>query len=176
MGLTGTSATTLAANPTFLIWAQGTDNFDASKIVKGAQYKIELFYGSNVGTADRTVFKILLSDLVQATQGVNLPWNTLGPKSLAALDPNGSLAGTQINSLELDWVQNPSAQQIGGITGVINSSSGSFGPNRFVPRGALSAILDNQTIPSFSTTGNRTLFYGYRMVDGSGKQGVYQYN
>ena len=176
MGLTGTNASTLAANPVSLLWAQPGEGFDAAQIIKGARYKIELFYGSNVGTADRTVFKTLLSNLVNANQGVNLAWNTLGPKSLAALDPNGSLAGTQVNTLALDWVQNPSAEQIGGITGVIDNF-GTFGPNRFVPRGVLSAILNNHTIPSFSTTtGNRTLFYGYRMVDGSGKQGVYQYN
>lgn len=174
-GLTGLNATTLAANPNIIVWAQPGEGFDATKIVKGARYRIELFYGSNVGTADRTVFKTLLSDLVIAEQGFNLPWNSLGPKSLAALDPNGSLAGTQINTLALDWVQNPSAQQIGGITGVIDNF-GTFGPSRFVPRGALSGILDNQTIPSFTTSTPRTLIYGYRMLDSSGKQSVYQYN
>lgn len=176
-GLTGTAATTLATNQPGLLWAQANDGFDASKVVKGARYTIELFYGTNVGFANRTVGKTLLSDLVKATQGVNLPWNTLGPKSIAALDPNGSFAGVQINNLQLDWLQNPSAQQIGSIQGVINTSNGTFGPGRFVPRGNLSGVLDNQTIPAFGpTTANRTLLYGYRMLDSSSKTAVYQYN
>lgn len=96
-----------------MIWAQPADAVDPTKFVKGTAYTIELFYGTNTGTADLTVRKVLHSDLVQATQAVNLPRNSLGTQSTLALDPNGSLAGAQ-TSLLMDWVQNPSAQPIGG--------------------------------------------------------------
>ncbi|HQS31246.1 MAG: hypothetical protein B7X59_08720 [Polaromonas sp. 39-63-203] len=179
-GVAGPDAATLTANPSnggnILIWAQSTNEVDTTQFVKGSMYRIELFYGLNTGTADVTMSKTLLSDLVQATRAVYLPWNTLGAQSLAALDPNGSLTGIQDN-LPLDWVQNLSAQQVGGVSAVINTTSGSFGPNRFVPRGATSAILDNQTVPAFTATAaNRTLLFGYRMLDTSNKTAVYQYN
>lgn len=180
-GITGNGAATLATNPNnggnLLIWSQSTTEVDTTKFVKGSKYQVELFYGSNTTTADRTLHKTLLSDLVQVTQAVNLPWNTLGPQSMAALDPNGSLAGSQVNSLPVDRVQNLSAQQINGVQAVINTTTGSFGPTRFVPRGATSVILDNQTVPAFSaTTANRTLLFSYRMLDTSSKTAVFQYN
>lgn len=175
-GITGTDATTLATNQTGFVWAQTADNVDPSKFVKGARYKVELFYGSNTTTPAYTFHKTLLSDLIQATQAVNLPWNTLGPQSLAALDPNGSLAGAQ-TALPVDWVQNPAAQQIGGVQAVVNTTSGSFGPMRSVPKGATSAILDNVTVPAFTaSSANRTLLFSHRMLDGSNKTAVYIYN
>ena len=77
----------------------------------------------------------------------------------------------------LDWVQNPAAQQIGNLQSVINSKTGTYGLAKLVPRGALSAVLDNQTVPAFSTSsGSRILLYSYRMLDGSNKNAVYQYN
>lgn len=175
-GVTGTIAATLATNPTGLLWAQGSE-VDPTRFVKGAKYQVELFYGSTP-TAGPIFHKTLLSDLIQATQAVNLPWNTLGPQSLAALDPLGSLAGAQVNSLPVDWVQNPAAQQIGGVQAVVNMTSGSFGPTRSVPKGATSAILNNVTVPAFSTvtSTNRTLLFNHRMLDGSNKTAVYFYN
>ena len=177
-GITGANATTLETNQTFFVWAQTADGVDASKFVKGARYKVELFYGTST-TATHIYNKVLLSDLIQATQAVNLPWNTLGPQSLAALDPNGSLTGAQ-TALPVDWVQNIAAQQINSAQAVVNTTSGSFGPSRFVPRGATSAILDNQTVPAFSTISttlpSRTLLFGHRMLDTSSKTAVYTYN
>lgn len=176
-GITGTDATVLATNQSGLLWAQTADGIDPSKIIKGAKYKIELFYGSS-GTIVGPVFhKTLLNDLVQATQGANLPWNTLGTQSLAALDPAGSLTGAQ-TALPVDWVQNLSAQQIGGVQAVTNTTSGGFGPTKAVPKGAISAILDNQTVPLFNTTNpvGRTLLFSYRMIDSSNKTAVYTYN
>jgi hypothetical protein len=174
-GITGSSATTLAPNQSGLLWAQTADSVAPAQFVKGARYKIELFYGTST-TPTHVYKKTLLSDLVQATQAVNLPWNTLGPQSLAALDPNGSLTGAQA-ALPVDWAQNIAAQQIGGVSAVIDTATGTFGTNRFVPRGALSAILDNLTVPAFTaTTANRTLLFGYRMLDTSNKTAVYQYN
>lgn len=178
-GTSGTAAATLTANPTSFLWAQPSDAVDTSQIVKGARYQIELFYGANTTTPGHSVTKVLLSDLVPTTLGANLPWNTLGPKSLAAFDPSGSLAGVQTSSLEMDWVQNTAAQQISTVQPVINATNGSFGTAKTVPRGATSVVLDNpdQIVPAFATdTGSRTVLFGYRMTDGSSKTAVYMYN
>ena len=174
-GITGTGATALAANQSGFVWAQPADGVDPSKIVKGAKYKVELFYGTNTVAADRVIYKTLLSDLVQATQAVSLPWNTPGPQTLSALDPTGSLTGAQ-TALTVDWVQNPAAQQIGGAQAVTDTTSGGYGPMKQVPRGATSVVLDNQTVPQFGTNIGRTLNFNYRMLDTSIKTTVYTYN
>jgi hypothetical protein len=177
-GLTGTAATTLTANPSNngnnrLTWVQPTDGFDPSLFVRAAVYHFELFYGTNTGTADVTVNKTLLTDMVRATQGASLPWNTPGARLLAALDPNGTLAGQQAG-LTLDWTLNVSAQQIGSAQAMV--SPGTFGPQKGVPRGATSAVLDNQTVPAFTSTSSRAFLLGYRMLDGSSKSTVYRFN
>jgi hypothetical protein len=177
-GVTGTAATTLVSPPTgatnLLIWAQSGDGVDSSKFVKGASYKVELFYGTST-TPLHTFHKTLLSDLVPATSAVNLPWNTPGPQTLAALDPAGALTGAQ-SALSVDWVQNISAQQIGTVSAVVNNS-GSYGPTKSVPTGATSLVLDNVTVPAFGTPGTmRTIQTGYRMTDGSYKSAIYVYN
>ncbi len=122
------------------------------------------------------MFKTLLSDLVLANRGVNLPWNTPGAQTLAALDPNGTLAGAQ-SALTVDWIQNVSAQQIGGVQS--NNANGGYNGTKRVPRGAVSVVLDNQTVPAFADAkppGSRTLLMGYRMSDNSSKTAVYQWN
>lgn len=172
-GISGSAATTLAANQSTPVWAQPTDGVDPKLIVKGARYKVELFYGSD--TTHPVVFhKTLLTDLIQAEQAVNLPWNTPGAKTLAALDVNGSLTGAQTN-LTFDWTQNLSAQQIGGAQAVVDSS-GSFGPMVSVPRGATSVVLS--AVPAFAVTSpaSRTVLFSYRMLDNSSKSAVYRYN
>lgn len=177
-GLTGTAAATLAANPSNnagnrMTWVQPTDGFDASLFVRPAQYHFELFYGTNVGTADVTLNKSLLSDLTRATQGASLPWNTPGTQLLAALDPAGSLAGQQ-SALAVDWTLNVSSQQIGNAQAQV--SQGTFGPQKSVPRGATSVVLDNQVVPAFTASTTRAILLGYRMLDGSSKSAVYRYN
>lgn len=176
-GTSGSAATTLAANPTTsLVWAQAADGADATKFVKGQKYKVELFYGTST-TAGRTVTKTLSSDLVQATQAVNLPWNPIGAATTNALNPTGPLAGAQANSLPVDWTQNPSAQQIGGVEAVVDGN-GSFGPTRSVPKGATSVVLNNMTVPAFTLTTppSRVLLLSYRMLDTSNKTAVSRYN
>jgi hypothetical protein len=170
-GITGADAKTVGDQPGNLLWAQPADGIDATRFVKGARYKVELFYGTNTGTADRVLFKTLLSDVVQVTQGVNLPWNTLGPRSLSAFDPTGPLAGAQ-NALTVDWVQKPTAQQIDAVWPVVN---GAFLPPTLAPRGARSAVLTS-TLPAFTSTSNRSFAFRYRTLDGSGKTAVYTYN
>lgn len=173
-GLTGTDATTLATNPNNMLWAQPSDGFDPSKFVKGARYKVELFYGSNTTTPLHTVYKTLLSDMVAATSLVNLPWSAPGPKTLAAFDPNGPLAGVQ-TALAVDWVQNPAAQQMRNVGAVIDAF-GSYGPNTEVPPGATSVVLGNTTVPALTTSTSRNLKFNYRTQDTSVKSAVYQYN
>jgi hypothetical protein len=173
-GITGTNATTLASNPTTgLSWAQPADAVDPSKFVKGARYKVELFYGTST-TPLHTFHKTLLADLVPSTSGVNLPWNALGAKTNAAFDPTGALAGAQA-ALTVDWVQNPSAQQINGVSAVVDSA-GSFGPTKSVPAGAQSVVLNNVVVPAFNTSSTRLIFMNYSTTETIGKSAVYTYN
>jgi hypothetical protein len=175
--IAGSGATTPATNPTGVSWAQPADAVNPALVTKGTRYKVELFYGTNTASADRVIYKTLLSDLVQATQAVNLPWNTPGPQTLSALDPNGSLAGAQA-ALTVDWVQNPAAQQIASAQAVTDTTSGGYGPMKQAARGATSLVLDNQTVPQFGTLPNvgRTLNFSYRMLDTSSKTSNYTYN
>jgi hypothetical protein len=172
-GTTGTAATTPGNTPGNMLWAQPSE-FDVARLVKGAQYKIELFYGTST-TAKYTVTKTLVSDFVAPTSLVNLPWNSAGPQTLAALDPNGSLAGPQ-SSLPLDWLQNPAAQQVSSVSAVFDAF-GSYGPSQQVAPGATSAVL-NATVPAFTLANppSRTVKFNYRTTDGSSKSSVYEYN
>lgn len=174
-GVTGTDATTLASVPNVMLWAQPSDGIDVTKFVKGARYTVELFYGTNTTAPGHVVTKTLLTDFVAPTSLVNLPWNTLGPQSLAAMDPNGSLAGAQ-TSMPLDWVQNPNAQQFSNAAAVFDTF-GSYGPSQGIAPGATSVVL-NANVPAFTLTNppSRTLKFNYRTTDGSNKSSVYQYN
>ena len=174
-GLTGSAATTLATNPPGLIWAQPADGYDPSQFVKGARYKVELFYGANTTTPEVVVYKTLVTDLVPATMAVNLPWNAAGSSTLAALDPNGALAGAQ-NALPVDWVQNPAAPQIGSALASVDTL-GSFGVSKFVALGATSMVYDIATVPAFAApSGIRAILMGYRSTDSSNRSAVYTYN
>lgn len=175
-GITGNNATTLTANPVSSTWAQPNDLSDPTQFVKGQKYTVELFYGSNTEKADLVISKTLTSDLVQATLAVNLPWNSTGPATASALDPNGSLTGQQVNSLPIDWIQNLAAQQISYVSAVIDNN-GTYGLSIAVPKGATSIVLTNEIVPAFSTTaGNRNVLMNYRMMDTSNKTTVYRYN
>lgn len=177
-GISGAAATTLTTNPANSSWVQQNDGADPKLVVKGARYKVELFYGSDpahiTNPTNPVVFhKTLLSDLVQAGQAVNLPWNTPGQQTFRALDPNGGLTGAQA-SLPVDWAQNAAAQQIGGVQ-FVTDSAGSFGPMQPVARGATSLTLNS--VPAFSAAGNgRTFLFSYRMLDSSAKTAVYRFN
>lgn len=174
-GLTGSAATTLGTNPNNLIWAQPADGYDPTRFVKGARYQVELFYGTNTTTADLVVNKTLLTDLVPATMAVNLPWNTAGSSTRAALDPNGALAGAQA-ALPIDWVQNPAAPQIGSALASVDAA-GNFGVNKFVALGATSMVYDIATVPAFAApSGIRAILIAYRSTDSSNRSAVYTYN
>ncbi|MBK0391867.1 hypothetical protein [Ramlibacter algicola] len=174
MGVTGSAATTVVSNPNSLLWAQPLEGFDISKMVKGARYKVELFYGTDTAPL-YTLTKTFLNDAVPATVMVNLPWNAAGPKTIAALDPNGAFAGAQ-SALELDWVQNPAAQQMLNVGATIDGV-GSYGPNVAIAPGATSATL-TYAVPAM-TVGNpptRQVKFNYRTTDGTSKSSVFQWN
>ncbi|CAJ0854146.1 hypothetical protein R77567_00884 [Ralstonia sp. LMG 32965] len=180
VGLTGSAATTLAAprsdfsNP---VWAQASDSLDPNPVVKNARYQFELFYGSQT-TPDRVYHKTLLTDLVQATQAVNLPWNTAGNQTLAALNPSNAATNGVLSSLALDWAQNPSAQQIGGAAVTVDTK-GTYSATTNVARGATSAVINlpnPQQVPALTTSGTRSVLFNYRMLDNSLKSMVYTYN
>ncbi|AOY95693.1 hypothetical protein BKK79_28690 [Cupriavidus sp. USMAA2-4] len=179
-GVSGGSATTLAANPANnsgitgnTVWAQSGDGSNPALVVKGTRYQVELFYGTSA-TPTYTYNKTLLTDLVQATQGVNLAWNTPGSTTLAALDPgNGGLNGAQA-SLSADWAQNAAAEQIGNVQVTVDTK-GNWGASTPVPKGATSVVV-NAAVPAFTTTTTRGFLFGYRMLDSSNKTAVYEYN
>lgn len=177
-GLTGTAAGTLAANPdggtNALIWKHAGDGMDPAKFVKGAKYRFELFYGSET-TASVVITRSLLSDVVPAVLGVNLPWNKAGTQTLAALDPAGSLAGEQ-SALTVDWVQDLRAQQVGQVRPVVNATTGSYGSPKAPAPGETSVVLDNNVVPAFTATTTRTFLLSYRMHDGSNKTHAFTYN
>ena len=180
-GISGAAAAQLVSpNPSGLTWAQSGDNLDTTAVTKGMKYTIALFYGANTNVAspDLSIKKTLLTDLVAATQGVNLPWNTPGSQSLAALDPtNSSLSAAQM-SLTVDWVQNVAAQQIGGVAVTIDSA-GTYSAQTAVPKGATSAVINlpsGQQVPALTTSTSRALNFSYRMLDNSAKSTIYTYN
>lgn len=179
-GLTGSAATTLASPPSSAnnpVWSQSGDGSDATQFKKGQKYQVELFYGSQT-TPDTTYNKTLLTDLVQATQVVNLPWNTPGSKTLAELDPTNSSSNGAQPSVTLDWVQNPSAQQVGSAAITVDTH-GSYSAPTFVPRGATSVLINlpsGQSVPALTTNGTRSINFSYRMLDNSAKSTVYTYN
>ncbi len=180
VGLTGSAATTLAAprsdfsNP---VWAQASDTLDSTPVSKGARYKVELFYGSQT-TPDRIYYKTLLTDLVQATQAVNLPWNTPGSQTLAGLNPSNSGTNGVLSSLAVDWAQNPSAQQISSAAVTVDLK-GTYSASTNVARGATSVVIglpNSQQVPALTSSGTRSVLFNYRMLDNSLKSAVYTYN
>ncbi|CAJ0811066.1 hypothetical protein [Ralstonia flaminis] len=181
-GISGSAASQLvSANPGGVTWAQSADNLDPTAVTKGVKYTIALFYGSNTNAAnpDLTIRKTLLTDLVAATQGVNLPWNTPGSQSLAALDPTNSSLNGPLTSLTVDWVQNVSAQQIGGVAVTIDPAGTTYSPQTAVPKGATSAVIslsNGQQVPALTTSTPRSLNFSYRMLDNSAKSTIYTYN
>lgn len=180
-GLTGSAAATLATPPGSAnnpVWAQpASDTLDPNPVVKNARYQVELFYGSQT-TPDLVYHKTLLTDLVQATQAVNLPWNTAGSQTLADLNPSNSATNGALSSLTVDWAQNPSAQQIGSAAVTVDTK-GTYSASTNVARGATSAVIglpNSQQVPALTSSGTRSVLFNYRMLDNSLKSMVYTYN
>ncbi|MFS6652644.1 hypothetical protein, partial [Staphylococcus aureus] len=126
-------------------------------------YQIELFYGSQT-TPDRVYSKTLLTDLVQATQAVNLPWDTAGSQTLAVLNPSNSATNGVLSSLVVDWALNPSAQQIGSAAVTVDTK-GTYSASTNAAKGATSAVINlpnPQQVPALTSSGTRSVLFNYR--------------
>ncbi|NUZ05904.1 hypothetical protein HQN59_09010 [Schlegelella sp. ID0723] len=125
----GAGASTVRSNPNnansnsgqFVDWAHPLDYGAATgtpsnefvpfdKIVAGATYKVELFYGGS-STPTHTFNKTLLSPIIPATQGAKLAWNAPAQAALDLLDPTNALAAAA-SALTVSWIQHPAAEQI----------------------------------------------------------------
>lgn len=165
-----TGAGTFRNNPGGVSWANGS--LQSGGIGRGQRYQIELFYGTST-TPTYTYHKTLLSDLIPATQAVNLPWDTLGSRSLALLDPNGSFAGVQ-QSPTVDWVQNIAAEQISAAA-ISVDLVGTYSTSTPVAKGVTSVVVIAQA-PAFNASSIRSLLFNYRMLDNSNKSAVFTFN
>ncbi|NVO06392.1 MAG: hypothetical protein HXX19_10885 [Rhodoferax sp.] len=112
--VTGPNASVLDSIPTSAPqWASASDGSYTGtagvRPTQGAVYTFEIYKNATLVTTET---RTLQSNLVPAEQAVNLAWNSPGTNTLAALDiTNTALNGIQ-NSMLVDWVQNPLAEQI----------------------------------------------------------------
>lgn len=161
------------------------DGSDASKRPKkGDVYTVKLYKTtSGVPSLYQTITKTLLTDFVDPVNGVNMQWNTAGPQMLAALDPiNTTLQGTQ-TQFNIDWVQNPGAEQVKFIApslqnGDANARSGvkkgATSTLAVAPNGLLYTALSGTYVGTGATQGGyREIYMTYRMLNGSQKQSVF---
>ena len=183
-GITG-STTSYAVNPNSTYWAKGStadgsfNGGSGTRPKKGDVYAIKLYSGN---TLYLTYSKTLLSDLVDPALGSQLPWNTSGAMTNAALDPNNAALNGQQSSLSLDWTQNIAAQQIRSAQAT-TIQNGSYSESTNASKGATSVTISSAptTFTGLSGTlstsnGFRGLIFNYRMLDGSAKSALYTYN
>jgi hypothetical protein len=159
------------------------DGASGTRPKKGDLYTIALYLTTNgTPTLYKTVKKTLLTDLIDPVNGINMKWNTAGSQTLAALDPT-SLA---VASIALNWNQTAGAEQIRSVT--ISMTDNNDDNTSGIPKGATSVTATAPTGKLFTgiagalvTAGNltqngyRDIYFGYRMLDGTGKQSVYSY-
>lgn len=194
-GIRGTAATELAANtttaPYTYQWAAGSDgSYNGSvnvsaRPVKGSVYTFEIYKN---GTAVATENRTLLTDMVAATQAVNMQWNDIGASTRDALNiTKTALNGVQ-TSLPIDWTQNPSAEQIkfvwisqtdGGYDNatkiVLGATSVNATPYASTGTTTFTALAGPQSLNAAPYSGFREVGFNYRMLDGSTKNAVYTY-
>lgn len=201
-GVSGSDATTYRPNPRYQAsnsdldnnnsfqWASyygidGSYNGDAgsgTRPTKGAVYTFNLYNGTNLY---KTETRTLLSDLVDATQGVNMQWHGIGAATRAALDPtNANLNGAQ-TSLLVDWTVNPVAEQVrnlwvsqtdGGYDNTTAFAPGSSSVNATPLAGTTFTQLSGPfMVDGAPYSGYREVGLAYRILDGSNKQAVYTY-
>jgi hypothetical protein len=132
----------------------------------------------------------IMNDLVDPANGVNLQWNSAGPKTLATLDPLNATYSGLVSSLPVDWIQNPGAEQIRGLS--ITMTNGDDDNTTPVPKGATSIVaqspspftfasltgaLQGPFVAPFNVTaqGYREIFLGYRTTDGGKKSATFLY-
>ena len=187
-GLSGSAATATIATPTPKTnsnyggpsgtntnWAQPGDGSNAAQVTAGSAYTVTLFYVNSSGAVSSSlaVEKRALSDEVQATQAVNLPWNSIGNQT-QSLFGGASLAAAQ-SSITLDWVSNPAAQLYKSAAVTIDTV-GTYGNPTPIPKGATSLALPNTTMPAVTGSQVRAVLFNYQMLDNSNKSDVFTYN
>jgi hypothetical protein len=204
VGLTGTDATTLRANPNagnsnstgFMDWAHpldygaalgSIDFVDFSTLAANTSYQFEFYYDGE--TAPRyTYAKTMVTPAVPAVRGGSLQWHALSAQTLRYLDPADALAAAQ-PSIDLAWTANPYAPTVrsagvytfgGGVT----VNQGRVG----VARGATTAVAnapgndgsctagDSFRALTADGTSSRTLQLRLRMLDGSYRDMTSRYN
>jgi len=172
-------------NPVNGLWAQGTsegsyNGSSGTKPKKGSIYTIYLYAGT---TLTYTVKKFLLNDMIDPVIGNQLPWNSLGTQSQAALNPANATLNAALSTLTLDWTQNPAAQQIGSLAASI-TNGGTLSGSQNVAKGVSSATIAAPATYLFTglsgtasaTNGFRNLLFNYRTQDNSYKSAQYSYN
>lgn len=176
VGLTGTAATTLAPNPAgAFLWLQSGTPVASGEVAKGSVYTFEVFYGAAT-TPAYTFRKMLIAQAVPVTQGDQLQWNGLGPTSSALLDPaNSTYNGTLTFAVNIDWTQNPLAEQIAGATMSIDYK-GTLATSVGAAPGATSLTFPAMNTPPLTTQSMRQILFGYRTLDGYAKSAMYEWN
>ncbi len=199
LGLTGSDATTVRANPnagntnstTFTTWAHpldygqppgSTDYIDFAALSANTVYQVELFYAGE--TAPRHTFtKTLLTPVVPATRAANLQWVTLATGALQYLNPAHALSAATA-TINLSWLANPYAETIRSA-GVYTFGAGLHVDQGLVgvTRGATSAMATapgngGTPFPLLTNDGSsaRLIQLRYRMLDGSYKDSFTRYN
>lgn len=187
-GISGSAATATILTPTPKLnsnyggpsgtntnWAQPGDGSSAAQVTKGSLYTVTLYYVTSGGAVSSTLTdtKTALSDEVQATQAVNLPWNSAGNQTQSLLT-NSSLAAAQ-TSATLDWVLNPAAE-LYKSTAVTIDTVGTYSNSVAIPSGTASVTLPNVTMPAVTGNQVRAILFNYQMLDNSSKSDVFTYN
>lgn len=183
-GLTGSAATTLGTNSTNKRWTQAGDGgYDGAaqgtRPTKGAQYSIRFFNGTTEVTS-LAMTRRLNADVIPATQGINLAWNSPGSAITDFLNPAGSQAAaiSAGTAVAVNWTLNISAPQVSGVnlwttTGTQYGWDGSVS----VPRGSTSASVATTFAIDAITPGltnvHRAVLLLHRGLDGSNRQDVF---
>lgn len=192
--VSGPNASQLASNTTEARsdqWAKESDGSyygqssnPSLRPVKGAVYTFALYKN---GVLFDTETRTLLTDLVPATQAINMQWNGIGVNTKNALDINNTALNGAQSALTIDWVQNPSAEQIRSIW--VSQTDGGYdnvtkflrGDTRVIATpysrtGTTTFTALAGTISVLSRGLFRDIGFNYRMLDGSSKQAVYYSN
>lgn len=189
-GLTGTAATTLGANSTNKRWTQNANStfgndggYDGAsqgtRPTKGAQYSIRFFNGTTEVT-NLAMTRRLNADVIPATQGINLAWNSPGSAITDFLNPAGSQSGAVAagTAVAVNWTLNIAAPQVSGVnlwttTGTQYGWDGSVS----VPRGSSATSVATTFAIDAITPGltnvHRAVLLLHRGLDGSNRQDVF---
>lgn len=183
-GLTDTNATTLSTNSTNKRWTQpGDGGYDGAsqgtRPLKGAQYSVRFFQDTTEVTS-LAMTKRLNTDVIPATQGVAMAWNSAGSAITDFLNPSGSqnAALTAGTSVLINWTLNTSAPQVGGVNLWTNNGTqygwdGSVSVARGATSTSVTTVFGIDAITSGQTGVHRAVLLGHRTLDGSARQDVY---